>query len=145
MANLVLLSGTLDGDPRYKLSKKGAKFALLNVRCRNPFNGGKNDWHHIVCHGRLAEACGLHLKDGVKILIIGQIEKSRWKEGDIWRTRWQVVARSITLDFHQWATEWLQLALHLATQDQESPWEPDTRLRDAKSWHNGPEVVAENE
>ena len=131
--NLVLMQGTLADEPKlYHESKKHPPMCLLDIRSRNPRTGKHIDWHKIVSYGKLAIAAAEHLHKDMKIVIVGQIEWRQWKspEGK-YRKRPQIIARSISLQFHQWSSSWLELALHLASQEQQSVFdEPVEKLID---------------
>jgi single-stranded DNA-binding protein len=116
--NLILLKGTLYDDPIPYKTKLGM-FCLMNVGCRNVSKGKGLDWHKVVAYGRLAQACVDNLKKGMKVLLIGNLETKSWKDSKTkqWRKRVQVAVRSVTLDIHQWSSDYLDLALILAAQD----------------------------
>jgi single-stranded DNA-binding protein len=95
---------------------------MMNVKVRKVRGktAGKGvDWHKVVAYGRVGQACYDNLKKGMKVFLIGNLESRHWKDktGGQWRHRVQIAVRSVTLDMHQWSSDFLDLALILAAQD----------------------------
>jgi len=87
--------------------------AVIDLRTQNPETGKENDFHNMVAFGGLAEWCGNHLQAGMRVCVQGNLALRRWKQGESWRSRPQVIVRQVSMA--PVSSDWLQLAkLHAA-------------------------------
>lgn len=70
--NLKLISGRLGVDPRLAYTKKGEPVCEMSVGILN--EQSKTIWRKVVCFGKLAEQCKVHLKKGNDVFVRGRIE-----------------------------------------------------------------------
>lgn len=96
MTNIVLLAGNVGNDPETATTRGGTTitdFRLATSRPRradgkvvkDPNTGyaeQDTEWHRIKCFNGLAETVRNHVVKGMKLVIIGRIHYTQWKDND---------------------------------------------------------------
>ena len=95
--NYVILVGKLEREPTIHRNPQGVPMAVLDLRTQNPETGHWNDFHNMIAFGGLAAWCEANLHSGMGICVHGQLALRRWKQGESWRSRPQVIVRQVFL------------------------------------------------
>ena len=100
--NLVVIIGNLGKDPELRFPDNGQSVADFSVATNEKWtdHSGKKqertEWHSVAVWGKLAEACGKHLKKGSKVYVRGKLRTEKWKDSDgAERQRTRVVASTV--------------------------------------------------
>ena len=96
-SNYVRLIGTVEREPVIHRSEQGDAMVVIDLRTENPVTGEENDFHNMVAFGELAEWCEQHLEPGMSVCVEGQLALRRWKQGEKWRSRAQVIVRQVSM------------------------------------------------
>jgi len=137
VANLAILSGVIDSEPKAYDSNSGGHLTMIELKTRNFHTKNKSDWHKIVVFGKLGKWCADNLEKGMHVCVMGPIQRSRWQRGGKWNIRTQIEARSVFLDPHNEATDWLQLAMILAGKQGEPEGEDQVLADDEEETDGG--------
>lgn len=84
--NKVILVGNLGADPEVRFTASGqavCNFSLATNESWVDKDGRKQEraeWHRIVVWGKLAEACGEHLKKGRQAYVEGKLQTRKWTD-----------------------------------------------------------------
>jgi single-strand DNA-binding protein len=86
--NNVQVMGRLGGAPQLKQVSNDTAMATFSVALTDTYkdaNGAKQqrvDWVRVVCFGRTAENCAMHLDKGCRAIVEGRLQTRQWTDND---------------------------------------------------------------
>lgn len=82
-ANVVILMGNLGSDPEIRYTQSQTPVCSLSVATTKKIgDSDRVDWHKVKAWGKLAHACGDHLKKGDKVYVQGELTNRTWQDSN---------------------------------------------------------------
>jgi single-strand DNA-binding protein len=103
ISNHVQLIGNLGRDVEYRALNNGNSMARVSIATKEIFRdqeGGKRietTWHQLIGWGKVAEMMQVFLKKGSSVVVQGKIQHQTTGEGELRKTRTEIVVNEFRL------------------------------------------------